>query len=151
MIVEIESVKDPVFQTLFITYFQELGIVLEDETLFFHKLYYDTTSEQSKVIVLKEQGQYIGFAIYQVQVFQGRYYTHTVGELTHLYIEKSQRHKGYGQQLVAYIKADFKSQQIHRMILETSSALAFYERLGFLKDETYQSKDDATIYRLEIA
>lgn len=80
-----------------------------------------------KIVVLKDEGQFCGFAAYYQKNF-------SVGNLLFLAVKRGLRKKGYGKMLLNYVEADMKKMGLTLMHLFTRSnnfnAQSLYRKNG---------------------
>ena len=131
------------FQKAFKAYFAELGIQVTNWDGLFRQM----TDEGVPAIVRRdEQGKIIGFVQFSRIEMTCWFFEDRYGFVQEFWIAPEHRGQGHGTALLRQAEEWFEKQGVHKMILTTDTAEAFYLRHGYRRDEHVVAKNRSPVY-----
>lgn len=136
------------FTELFKDYYRELGCTDDVPHLVDEYILPDLIAGLLKIDVLKENGTYAGFVVYQVDdVTCDWNFKENWGDVREIYVIPSLRLKGYGKFMLFTAEMRLKDEGITRAYaLPTENALAFFDACGYRKTDEYCDELDCPVY-----
>lgn len=140
----ITDFQDENFKKAFKVYFAELGITIKD----WDALFQEINAEKGNIAYIRidENNEVMGFIQFRVEVLTNWFFQESVGFIREFWIKNNYRNKGFGSELLAKAEAYFLEQGIRKTILTSDTAEAFYIKHGYMKDSSYQAKNEDNVY-----
>ena len=139
----ISNFTDARFQLAFQLYFEELGIHVKDWDGLFREM---TEDGNAAWLRLSEDGGVIGFIQFKPIALTNWFFEEKAGFIREFWIDAAHRKQGHGSALLALAEAYFAEMDIHRVILTTDEAAAFYEKRGYHRDPCYAAKNKDDVF-----
>ena len=90
--------------------------------------------KENGFIVAEQDNKIVGFCRYRIGNNYKNEYPEVDCELSALYVKPEEKRKGIGQELVKYVKNEFRKNNLNKMIIwclkNNYSSRAFYEKMG---------------------
>ncbi len=98
----------------------------------------NTTGKFSHLIIAVSDDAVIGFVQGMIRFLPDYLGGHTVGLITHVYVDPSFRRSGAGRELVTRMEGWFRGRHVHSIELQVSSgnetAAGFWNRMGYTEE-----------------
>ena len=141
---KIADANDPCFQEAFKTYFGELGISVKDWDGLFRQMGEDAGNVT--LMRFSDQGQVLGFIQLKIDTLQNWFFEETVGFVREFWIDGKYRNQGYGTQLLQAAEDYFREHGAYKAILTTDTAPDFYRKNGYVRDHSYQARNEDAVF-----
>ena len=143
----ITDFTDPVFQTAFKQYFEELGINVKDWDGLFREMNADSEGEKNAAYVRTGlDGGVIGFIQFVPIRFTSWFFEETLGFIREFWVAEAFRNQGNGAELLALAERHFLERGIYASILTTDTAERFYERRGYVRVYGCSAKNEDEVF-----
>ena len=136
--------SDPLFQTAFRQYFEELGITVTDWTGLFKEM--DQEADNEAILRTAEDGSVIGFIMCRPIRCTSWFFEETCGFIREFWIAERYRNQGHGGSLLQMAEDRFKEQGICTSILTTDTAGPFYLRHGYGPAPGCKAKNEDPVF-----
>lgn len=140
----IVNANDPRFQAAFQTYFGELGISVKDWDGLFHQMEEDAGTVN--LLVFSDQGRVLGFIQLKIDTLQNWFFEETVGFVREFWIAGNYRNQGCGTKLLQAAENYFQERGAYKAILTTDTAPDFYRKNGYVRDHSYQARNEDAVF-----
>ncbi len=136
---------NPLFQKAFKLYFEELKITVKDWDSLFNEMNQD--KDTLAYVRLSDTDEVIGFIQFQPILLSNWFFSTQFGFVREFWVASKYRSAGNGNSLLRLAETYFKEKGLHKSILTTDTAEAFYEKNGYKKDPTIiaKNKDDVFV------
>jgi GNAT superfamily N-acetyltransferase len=140
----LKNYLDQRFKDLFTKYFLELNITLDSDTKIFDFMQKSVKSENLKTYVYIEQNEFLGFIMFQEEVFtsSSEFFQEKTLFIREYFVVSEKRKLGIGQLLLNQCENYAKKLKIHKLILTTHTAKDYYINRGYFIDSSYSAKND---------
>lgn len=140
--------KDLNFQTLFLAYFQEIGVIFPEGYNVFDDIALSAINEKMMTLVAKDSDQMVAFLMFQPETFtsSSNFFKQSTIFIREFSVKLSHRKHGIGKQLMESIFDYAKANAYHSVVLTTTTAKNFYLSLGFVEDNSYQAKNKQPVF-----
>lgn len=141
---QITDFSDPLFQTAFQLYFEELGIQLDD----WDELFNFMNEDGGNVAIIKvdEKKQVVGFIQFKIDELKNWFFEEKVGFIWEFWVSQAFRGQDYGSQLLKSAENYFLDHNIYKAILTTDTAPGFYEKQGYVRDASYRADNEDEVF-----
>ena len=119
----------------------EMGLMVplaEGGTAKWLKTAQNTSGKFGIVILARDEGQSVGFAHGMLKFLPDYLGGHSVGTITHVYVEENERRSGVGRQLVHELEEWFRVKRVYSIELQVISgnplAQEFWKDLGYREE-----------------
>jgi GNAT superfamily N-acetyltransferase len=139
--------KDPRFKRLFTNYFLELNITLDPDTKIFDFMQKSKKTEKLKTYVYLVDLEFVGFIMFQEEIFTSKsnFFIEKTLFIREYYVDNSYRNKGIGHILLNKCHEYAKKHHIYKTILTTHTKIDYYLKRGYIKDMSYQAKNEDAV------
>ena len=139
-----EDFSDPVFQSAFRRYFEELGLRLRD----WEGLFREMNSEGGNAAFLRtgHSGEALGFIMFKPILFTSWFFEETCGFVREFWVAPEVRGRGHGSALLAKAEGHLLASGIHTSILTTDTAADFYLRRGYAPAPGCRAKNHDAVF-----
>lgn len=135
---------DSRFRQAFKSYFEELGIRVQDWRGLFAEMNGDA---HGNAAFLRTEGeQVIGFIQFCPMELSGWFFSKKLGFIREFWVDGEQRGKGHGTALLKLAEEWFRAQGFAGAILTTDTAAEFYIRRGYRLDQGFSAKNGDETY-----
>ena len=136
------------FETLFSSYYQELGC--EDDTAHLVEEYIlpDLLAGLISIDILQDGDEYAGFVIYQIDDIENEWnFKEGWGDIRELYISPSHRRQGLGKFLLYTAEMKLKESGAEKAYcLPDEESEKFFMSCGYERTEGYNAELDSIVY-----
>ena len=136
------------FETLFSSYYQELGC--EDDTAHLVEEYIlpDLLAGLISIDILQDGDEYAGFVIYQIDDIENEWnFKEGWGDIRELYISPSHRRQGLGKFLLYTAEMKLKESGAEKAYcLPDEESEKFFTACGYERTEGYNAELDSIVY-----
>ena len=141
---------DPDFQAAFKLYFEELGIRVQNWDGLWQEMNHDPNAQNRAYVRVDEDGGILGFIQFCEMTMQSGFFEEKVGFIREFWVRGDARGQGHGSVLLQLAEAYFRQQGIHKVILTTDTAEAFYEKHGYQAQPSLAARNKDAVYAKRI-
>ena len=141
---------DPDFQAAFRLYFEELGIRVQNWVGLWQEMNCDPNAQNRAYVRLDEEVSILGFIQFCEMTMQSWFFEERVGFVREFWVRGGARGQGHGRALLQLAEAYFRQQGIHKVILTTDTAAAFYEKHGYELQPGVTARNKDAVYAKRI-
>lgn len=141
-IIKITDYNNSEFQSVFTSYFNEIGIEIKKNTDLWKIM---NNTKDMYCYAVEDRGQIIGFIMFQKECFNSStgFFCEKAGYIRELYVRKECRKLGFGRLLLDIAEEHFKQNSVFKLILTyEKDAIDFYKKLGFIEDKSFTAKNN---------
>lgn len=141
-ITQITDYNNSEFQSVFTSYFNEIGIEIKKNTDLWNIM---KNTKDMYCYAVEDVRQIIGFIMFQKECLDSStgFFSERVGYIRELYVRKEFRKSGFGRLLLDIAEAYFKQNSVFKLILTyEKDAIGFYKKLGFIEDKSFTAKNN---------
>lgn len=140
----ITDFSNPLFQTAFKDYFEELGINIKD----WNSLFREMNADKETVAFLRTDrtGKSVGFIQFKKEEIKNWFFTEKIGFVREFWVAKEFRKQGHGKALLNLTEQYFVENDVYKAILTTNTVPDFYVKRGYVKDISYSAKNNYDVY-----
>ena len=135
---------NPLFQTAFKDYFKELGVNVKDWNSLFHEMNAD--KETVAFLRTDSKGKTVGFIQFKKDEMKNWFFTEKIGFIREFWVANEFRKQGQGTALLNLAEQYFVENDIYKTILTTNTVPNFYIKHGYVKDISYNAKNNYEVY-----
>lgn len=135
---------NPLFQTSFKDYFKELGVNVKDWNSLFHEMNAD--KETVAFLRTDSKGKMVGFIQFKKEEMKNWFFTEKIGFIREFWVANEFRKQGQGTALLNLAEQYFVENDVYKTILTTNTVPNFYVRHGYVKDISYNAKNNYEVY-----
>lgn len=140
----ITDFSNPLFQTAFKSYFEELGIKIKHWDLMFKHMNED--KEDVCYLRTDDENNIIGFIQFKKDELKNWFFTEKIGFIRELWINPNFRGKGQAKSLIELVEKHFIQNEKYKSILTTDTAPLLYIKCGYIKDQSYIADNEDDVY-----
>lgn len=135
---------NPLFQAAFKEYFSELGVNVKD----WEGLFCEMNNDEGTVAYLRteENGSVVGFVQFQKGEMKHWFFSESIGFIREFWVSAKFRGQGHGTALLELAENYFLENNICKAILTTDTTPEFYLKRGYIKDCSYQAKNEDEVF-----
>jgi len=131
------------FQRAFKEYFKELEMNVIDWNTLFAAM---NTQEGNLAYLLLDNNEVIGFIQFRIEQTEHWFITEKFGFVREFWVNPAYRNKGFGKILLTKVEEYFIEQDIHKVLLTTDTAEAFYLKNGYTPSKSYNALNGDSVY-----
>lgn len=135
---------NPLFQTAFKDYFKELGVNVKDWNSLFHEMNAD--KETVAFLRTDSTGKTVGFIQFKKEEMKNWFFTEKIGFIREFWVANDFRKQGQGKALLNLAEQYFVENDVYKTILTTNTVPDFYVKRGYVKDISYNAKNNYDVY-----
>lgn len=135
---------NPLFQAAFKEYFSELGVNVKD----WEGLFREMNNDEGTAAYLRteENGSVVGFVQFQMGEMKHWFFSESIGFIREFWVSEKFRGQGHGTALLKLAEKYFLESNICKAILTTDTTPEFYLKRGYIKDCSYQAKNEDEVF-----
>lgn len=135
---------NPLFQTAFKEYFKELDINIKN----WNSLFSEMNADKETVAFLRtdSNGKTVGFIQFKKDEMKNWFFTEKIGFIREFWVSNDFRRQGQGTALLNLAEHYFIKNDVYKTILTTDTAPDFYIKCGYVKDISYNAKNNDDVY-----
>lgn len=131
------------FKGAFISYFEELGININN----WDKLFNQMNEEIGNLAYLAVDGaSVVGFLQFRIDVLNNWFFTENFGFIREFWVKVQHRNTGIGSELIKHTEQYLLSKSINRVILTSDTAEHFYLTHGYHLDSSYIPRNELPVF-----
>lgn len=141
----LEDKTDARFQLAFKQYFEEIEIQISD----WDDLFRQMSQEEGNLTFLienEDKDAVIGFLEFRFDRLNNWFFEEKVGFIREFWIHPDRRGQNLGTGLLRHTELYLQQNQVHKVILTSDTAEAFYQKNRYQIDRSYMAKNDLPVY-----
>ena len=140
----ITDFSNPLFQAAFKEYFSELCINVKD----WGRLFREMNEDEGTAAFLRteENGSVIGFIQFQKSEMKHWFFSESIGFIREFWVSAKFRGQGHGTALLELAEKYFVENKVYKTILTTDTTPEFYVKRGYIRDCSYQAKNEDEVF-----
>lgn len=135
---------NPLFQSAFKEYFEELGIKIKDWNGMFNEMNED--KENFVFLRVDETEKVVGFIQFKKEEIKNWFFNEKIGFIREFWISNEFRGQGNGTELLSLAENYFVEKEVYKTILTTDTAPDFYVKHGYIRDYSYTANNKDDVY-----
>ena len=132
------------FQAAFKEYFSELGVNVKDWDGLFREMNEDEGT--AAFLRMEENGSVIGFILFQKGEMKHWFFSESIGFIREFWVSAKFRGQGHGTALLEFAEKYFVENNVYKTILTTDTTPEFYLKRGYIRDCSYQAKNEDEVF-----
>ena len=140
----INDFTNPDFRTMFMRYFDEINVNVDDWDALFSEM--NNEKQNLAYIRFNEDGSPVGFIQFTVMSFASWFFDFETGFIREFWVDSRFRGQGHGSMLLRRAEEYFIGNGVYRSILTTDTAESFYIRRGYKKDTDIRAKNNDAVF-----
>lgn len=144
----ITNFTNPVFQSMFKSYFSELGMKINDWDGLWEEM--NTQNGGNFAYIRTQENSEVGFIQFTPITLENWFFKEKIGFIREFYITKEFRKQGHGSALLALTEKYFKDNGINKIVLTPDdNEQRFYLNRGY-KEDNIEAKNQCVVFTKEI-
>ena len=135
---------NPLFQSAFKEYFEELGVKVRNWDALFEEM--NNSKETTAFLRIDEKEKVIGFIQFKIDEMKNWFFTEKIGFIREFWVSNEFRGKGHGTELLKLVENYLLDKEIFKTILTTDTAPDFYIKKGYIREYSYYAKNGDDVF-----